>query len=705
MPPNPCPSKLHRRPYSCSICVSGVCVTASELNTEEKTFKVGLAPETLRRTYFESLNPGDKVNLERASQIGGRNSGHFVQGHVDGHGKVANKWKDDNSLFFQIQVPPGDVLNYIVPKGFVAIDGTSLTVCEVNKEECWFTFMLVDYTQKKIILPEKEIGDKVNIEVDVLGKYSDSAMKALVPRLEMLESQYEILQSKAHELDAMNQALLHKVSSLESARLLEQGTMNFIPEARLVTGPEAATINAEWLRQQSAHHSQRFQKDHIGRVVEPEPAAPIRDPARPGGNKQQQEKVTRIKGPEAARINNQWRQQQEQLRDQYKVRRISEDNLPFAGVYDRQASENVRKRVVGGPDARRIQDEWLRSQGKTMFERETLKPSNIQDATIIDVGGRDPYMGMTPDQDQLSSDALRREFEDIFVPEERPGKDPRFNAQDATVISNGVKHQGTKQAVPLRDALRREFEDMFVPEERPGKDPRFYAQDATSISNGVKHQGTKQAVPLRDAKVIDDATWNKQPNQYNDLPHAKNMDIQRWNRPRGPHENSNQHIGLQDRRLLKRPPPENFATGQQPPPGTFVRNPQPPPASFARETQPQPDYFAQPPPNNFARGPQPPPPHFGRGQPPPFFEAMGGFVDPWYDQYDQSGRPPDVGGPDLFGPDDFRQATRQTKEVVVGLEPDRGLHGRHVGDSDIPRTRAVYHDQWPPTLGIPPDNN
>jgi riboflavin synthase len=643
-------------------------VTASDINIEEKTFKVGVAPETLRRTYLGSLNPGDKVNLERASQIGGRNSGHFVQGHVDGHGTVANKWQEDNSLFFQIQVPAGNTINYIVPKGFVAVDGTSLTVCEVNPEESWFTFMLVDYTQKKIILPEKEIGDKVNIEVDVLGKYSDSAMKALMPRLEMLESQYETLQSKAHELDAMNQALLHKVQSLESARLLEQGSMNFIPEAKLVTGPEAATINAEWLRQQQSQHSQRFQKDHIGnvmdpdqhnlgKVIDPEPAAPVRGPARTDLNKKQQERVTRIKGPEAARINNEWRQQQEQIRGQYKVRRISEDNLPFAGVYERQAADKGGKRVVGGPDARRIQDEWLRSQGKTMFERETLKQSNIQDATIIDVGGRDPYMGMSPDQDQMSTDALRIEFEENFVPEMGPPANRRSNAQDATVLSNGLKYQGTKQAGALRDAR----------------------------------------------VVDDDETWYKQPSQYSDLPHAKKLDNnEQWNRPRGPHENSNQHVGLQDRRLLKRPPAENFATGQQPPPENFAIRQQPPPGTYARGPQLENLRGPQPPPENFARGPQPIPRHFARDQPPPFFEAMGGFgfADPWYDQ---SGRPPDVGGPDLFGPDDFRQATRQTKEVVVGLEPDRGLQGRDEDDSDIPRTRAVYHDQWPPTFGVPPD--
>jgi riboflavin synthase len=175
----------------CSISVSGVCLTATEL-TDGKTFKVGLSPETLRRTYFGKLKPGEKVNLERASEIGGRNSGHFVQGHVDGVGTVIDRWVDQDSLFYKIQVPTPDMMRYIVPKGFIAIDGTSLTVCETGQD--WFTFMLVEYTQKKIIVPAKQIGDVVNIEVDVLGKYSETALAALLPRLEALEAKVESLE-------------------------------------------------------------------------------------------------------------------------------------------------------------------------------------------------------------------------------------------------------------------------------------------------------------------------------------------------------------------------------------------------------------------------------------------------------------------------------------------------------------------------------
>mmetsp|Transcript_6582 Transcript_6582/g.7563 ORF Transcript_6582/g.7563 Transcript_6582/m.7563 type:complete len:269 (-) Transcript_6582:40-846(-) len=185
----------------CSICVNGVCLTATEL--EGESFKVGLAPETLRRTYLGDLKSGDSVNLERASEIGGRNSGHFVQGHVDGVGSIIDRWVDEDSLFFKVKVAP-ELLRYIVPKGFVAIDGTSLTVCEVDSrvDESWFTFMLVEYTQKKIIIPGKDVGGLLNIEVDVLGKYSESALAAIMPRIEELEAKVQSLEEKLAEAEA-----------------------------------------------------------------------------------------------------------------------------------------------------------------------------------------------------------------------------------------------------------------------------------------------------------------------------------------------------------------------------------------------------------------------------------------------------------------------------------------------------------------------
>jgi riboflavin synthase len=177
----------------CSISVNGVCLTATELAHE--SFKVGLAPETLEKTYLGTLRPGDAVNLERASEIGARNSGHFVQGHVDGTGEIIERWLDQDSMWFKVKVTE-DLLRYIVPKGFVAIDGTSLTVVQVDTKEQWFTFMLVAYTQQKIILPGKPVGGLVNIEVDVLGKYSENASTALLPRLEALEAKVKSLENE-----------------------------------------------------------------------------------------------------------------------------------------------------------------------------------------------------------------------------------------------------------------------------------------------------------------------------------------------------------------------------------------------------------------------------------------------------------------------------------------------------------------------------
>ena len=97
-------------------------------------------------------------------------------------------------MWYKISVDDPDMLRYIVPKGFIAIDGTSLTVVDVNADEQWFTFMLVGYTQKKIIIPSKMKGDKVNLEVDVLGKYSETAIAAIIPRLEALEAKVASLE-------------------------------------------------------------------------------------------------------------------------------------------------------------------------------------------------------------------------------------------------------------------------------------------------------------------------------------------------------------------------------------------------------------------------------------------------------------------------------------------------------------------------------
>ena len=151
-----------------SIAVSGVCLTLARREADALTF--GLAPETLARTNLGDLRPGDGVNLERALPANGRIGGHFVQGHVDGTGTLAERRPDGDSLRIAVQAPP-ELLRYLVPKGYIAVDGTSLTLIDVRDDR--FTFMLVAYTRQHIALPRRPLGARVNLEVDVLAKYAE----------------------------------------------------------------------------------------------------------------------------------------------------------------------------------------------------------------------------------------------------------------------------------------------------------------------------------------------------------------------------------------------------------------------------------------------------------------------------------------------------------------------------------------------------
>uniref|UniRef100_A0A7S3NDD5 Riboflavin synthase n=1 Tax=Aureoumbra lagunensis TaxID=44058 RepID=A0A7S3NDD5_9STRA len=177
----------------CSIAVNGVCLTATHLNGEE--FTVGLSPETLRRTTLGKSKTGDRINLERSLRAEDRNSGHYVQGHVDGTARIAEMWQEDDSLWIRLK-PPAELMPFIVPKGYIAVDGTSLTVCDVDSDS--FTLMLVEHTQKCIILPSKLVGDKCNLEVDVMAKYAQNALghvAALSAKVQELEERILVLES------------------------------------------------------------------------------------------------------------------------------------------------------------------------------------------------------------------------------------------------------------------------------------------------------------------------------------------------------------------------------------------------------------------------------------------------------------------------------------------------------------------------------
>lgn len=149
-----------------SICISGACLTIVRLDKD--AFSVDIVPETMRRTTLGELRTGAAVNLERALSVGGRFGGHFVQGHVDAVAKVVSRTPQGGASVVKF-VAPSEVTRYIVEKGFVAIDGVSLTVAERSAGS--FSISLIPFTAERTTLGQRRVGDRVNIEVDILAKY------------------------------------------------------------------------------------------------------------------------------------------------------------------------------------------------------------------------------------------------------------------------------------------------------------------------------------------------------------------------------------------------------------------------------------------------------------------------------------------------------------------------------------------------------
>merc|ERR1711988_1729257 len=129
-------------------------------------------------------------NLERSMAASDRNSGHVVQGHVDEAGRILSKTPEGDSLWVKISLSP-QLLPYVVPKGYIAVDGTSLTVCEVNAHEGWFNLMLIAHTQKCIVIPLKKEGERVNLEADCHGKYAASAVQGVNAQISGLEKRLQ----------------------------------------------------------------------------------------------------------------------------------------------------------------------------------------------------------------------------------------------------------------------------------------------------------------------------------------------------------------------------------------------------------------------------------------------------------------------------------------------------------------------------------
>ncbi|KAK2593818.1 Riboflavin synthase alpha chain [Conoideocrella luteorostrata] len=161
-----------------SIAVNGCCLTVTSFTSD--TFKVGVAPETLRITNLGTLVQNSRVNLERAVRADTRMGGHFVQGHVDTTAEILSVTPDGNALTFRFQPKNRNMLRYIIFKGFIAIDGTSLTVTKVNDTEGWWEIMLISYSQERVVLAQKQKGDTVNIEVDMMAKYAEKSLAGIL---------------------------------------------------------------------------------------------------------------------------------------------------------------------------------------------------------------------------------------------------------------------------------------------------------------------------------------------------------------------------------------------------------------------------------------------------------------------------------------------------------------------------------------------
>ena len=149
-----------------SIAVNGACLTVTHLSPT--TFEVDLSPETLSRTTLGDLKAGDRVNLERPLRLGDRLGGHLVSGHIDGVGTIRALRSADDLLWIDFSYPPS-MASWLVSKGSVAVDGISLTLAEIG--EAHFSVQVIPFTHRKTNLGEKRVGDKVNLEGDLMAKY------------------------------------------------------------------------------------------------------------------------------------------------------------------------------------------------------------------------------------------------------------------------------------------------------------------------------------------------------------------------------------------------------------------------------------------------------------------------------------------------------------------------------------------------------
>jgi riboflavin synthase len=152
-----------------SVAINGVCLTATHISKNQTEFE--MIGETLKKTNLGMIKSGDKVNIERSLKVGERMEGHFVLGHIDGIGKIIKIEKLAKEIKFWIEIPK-DLARFVVKKGSITVDGISLTLVDVLKNK--ISICIIPHTMKITNLGSKKIGDKVNIETDILGKYAIS---------------------------------------------------------------------------------------------------------------------------------------------------------------------------------------------------------------------------------------------------------------------------------------------------------------------------------------------------------------------------------------------------------------------------------------------------------------------------------------------------------------------------------------------------
>lgn len=160
-----------------SVAVNGVCLTVTKIQSQ--CFHADVMHETLNRSALSSLTIGSYVNLERAMPANGRFDGHIVAGHVDDIGKIIDIKRDDNAIWYTIEAAPS-IMRYIVEKGSIAIDGISLTIARLSENS--FSVSIIPHTAHVTTLGKRKIGDAVNLENDIIGKYVEKFLNPPVSK-------------------------------------------------------------------------------------------------------------------------------------------------------------------------------------------------------------------------------------------------------------------------------------------------------------------------------------------------------------------------------------------------------------------------------------------------------------------------------------------------------------------------------------------